>query len=774
MTIFDSAVSSLLVSQRSLTTISHNISNVNTEGYSRQRIELAAREAQFTGAGFLGKGVRTTTTTRVSNDFLINQLRSSTTAASEASAFLEMAGRLDTMLAEADTSLNISLQNFFSAVQDVNELPSSITARQVMIGEAEALVERFQFLDDRISTLSIEVQNRLNDDVNDINNIATAIAGINARVVEAIGISGGESPNDLLDQRDQMILNLSELVSVNTVEQDDGSINVFIGNGQPLVVGELSSVLGVTESYQGNYDITLADEFVNVSITDSIGGGSLGAGIGFQNEMLNPARAALGRIAIGVAETFNDQHRLGISLDGDVDTTFFSDPVASVAGLNGAPDVISATISNVTDLKASDYRLVYEGANAYILIRLSDNSATVIDTGGTWPHTTSTIDGFTITINSAGTAGDQYIIRPVIDGANNIEVQLNDPRKLAVGGPLIAAASTDSAGISTNIGNAVISAPLISRSDGVPMTAIPLTTDILLTFNAGSAAVQNNSGVSGAWTNSISNADGQNLSISVGGINILNVTQSGGVPQTITATDIDVAIAAQNTALTAAGISYTGTAVGGDLVFSRADGSTFNIDIANTFNTTGGFASADFATGTNVINNGAIAVTGTYDYTLPVPGGSFAYDPATENVGKSFTIALNANESVSFTISGFPQNGDSFVIENNTDADGDNRNGLLLSELQNTRFFDNGSATYQETYGQLVAEVGLKTRQTEINNEALSILQDQATAARESYSGVNLDEEAAELLRFQQSYTAAAQMINVADELFQSLISVFR
>ena len=189
----------------------------------------------------------------------------------------------------------------------------------------------------------------------------------------------------------------------------------------------------------------------------------------------------------------------------------------------------------------------------------------------------------------------------------------------------------------------------------------------------------------------------------------------------------------------------------------------------------GGFAGADYATGTNTIDNGAVAVAGnTFTYTVPAPGGTLAYDPATENAGKSFTIALNADESVTFTISGFPQDGDAFVITNNAGAAGDNRNGLLLGALQNAQTLINGSASYQDAYGQMVAEVGARTRQTEISSQALEVLKQQAFEARESVSGVNLDEEASNMLRFQQSYTAAAQMITVADNLFNSLIDAVR
>jgi flagellar hook-associated protein 1 FlgK len=165
------------------------------------------------------------------------------------------------------------------------------------------------------------------------------------------------------------------------------------------------------------------------------------------------------------------------------------------------------------------------------------------------------------------------------------------------------------------------------------------------------------------------------------------------------------------------------------------------------------------------------AANNRFDISSP-PGGTLAYNPATDNAGKQFTIAAAGNAT--FTISGYPQDGDGFLIQNNTGADGDNRNGLLLGGLQSNRLLLNGSATYTDTYGQLVAGVGSTTRQSEISSAALNILKEQTIEARESVSGVNLDEEAANMLKFQQAYSAAAQMISVADNLFNSLINAFR
>jgi len=642
MSILNSAISGLLAAQRSLATVSHNISNVNTPGYSRQRVDLVAREPQFTGSGYVGSGVNVSSITRISNQFITSQLRTSTTSVSEANSFLTLASRVDNMLANEETGLSPSLQKFFAAIQDVNDLPSSAASRQVLLSEAESLTARFQFLDSRLSELSKEIEIKLREDIKDINSIAESIADINTKIVAAIN-SSSNLPNDLLDRRDTLILGLAELVAVSTVEQEDGSLNIFIGKGQPLVISKNASALAISESYDGRYDIFITDGFSSSPVTESISGGSLGGLLNFQTQMLEPAKNSLGRLAIGLAQTFNDQHRLGANLDGEVNTAFFNVGVPRVIALASAPNNVTSTITDPTALTDSDYSLTFNGGNSYTLIRLGDSTTTAINTGGTSPYTTPAVDGFTMSITSGAAIGDQYIIRPTVNGASDISVLITDTKKVAVAGALKGGQVTNASGIPENIGSAVISDVNISS-----LTGIPLASNITLTFDAAN--------------------------------------------------------------------------------------NRFNIS-------------------------------------API-GGTLAYNPTTENAGKQFTIAGAGNAT--FKISGFPENGDAFVIENNTTPAGDNRNGLLLSGLQLNQELLNGSASYQDAYGELVASVGSRTRQSQVSSAALTVLLDQTIEARESMSGVNLDEEAANLLKFQQSYAAAARMISVSDNLFQSLLNAFR
>ncbi len=639
MSIQQTAISGLLSAQRGLTVVSHNISNVNTPGYSRQKVELSAREASFLGNSFIGNGVEINTITRAHDVFLTNQVRSSIAGESESSTYLSLASRIDNILADEQTGLTFSLQNFFNAVQDVTNQPSSIAARQAMISEGESLASRFQFLDARMSDITEEIRTQFNNDVRDVNSLMDGIAQVNERIVKALGQSAGAPPNDLLDMRDKMIEDLSQLVGVNIVDQNDGSVNVFIGNGQPLVLGARSSRISASESYSGHFDISLTSAFGTSNITDKIQGGSMGGALSFQNEMLEPARNSLGRLALGLADGFNSQHALGQSLDGNINQSFFSAGAPEVLPLGVAPNNVTAAITDTSVLSNSDYTLVYNGANIYTLTRNADGQTTSINTGGAALFVSAPVDGFSLSITAGAAVNDKFVIRPTINGAGDMTTIISDPRKVAVAAVLRSAVATNASGLPLNTGSADISEVDISSTAG-----LPLATTVTLTFDSA--------------------------------LNQFTVSSP--------------------------------------------------------------------------------------------PGGTLAYNPATEGTGKQFSLTSIGNAT--FTVSGEPANGDQFIIENNTNAIGDNQNGLKLSSLQTANILLGGTASYQDSYGQLVAEVGVATRQSQISNAALSALRDQAFSSRDSVSGVNLEEEAGNMLKFQQAFQAAAQMVSTADRLFQTLM----
>lgn len=533
------ALSGLAAFQRSLETTSHNISNVNTDGYTRQRTELAARPAQFTGAGYIGKGVNISNISRNYDQFVTNQLRSSTSTFGEVDKFHSLSSQIDNIIADEHTGLSPALKSFFNAVNEVANDPSSIPARQVMITESELMSQHFNTMNARFLDIRSQVNNDLGLMVDDINSIASTLADLNVKIVADIGqASGQQLPNDVLDQRDYLLSQLSEKIDVSVVYQQNGSANVFIGKGQALVLGagfsKLSVASATTDPLRKEIHMSGQD------VSKQLSGGELSGYLRFRDEVLDPTQQQLGLLAAGMAVEFNELHKQGFDLNGvaGVDLFGFGTPEIPVVDLVSAVggSVTATYKTSAANLEATDYQIDITGVGptAFTITRMSDNSTV-----------TAASVGFNLAFTGVATVGDSYFVRPTYKAATNITSQISDPRE----------------------------------------------------------------------------------------------------------------IAASQTAAT-------------------------------------------------------------------VPG--------------------------------------------------DNRIALQLADLQSQSTLLGGKATFSETYGQLISSVGTQTHAARVSRSAQDVLLSQAQKARESISGVNLDEEAANLIKFQNSYQAAAQAISVASTLFDTLIGAVR
>lgn len=626
--------SALLSLQRAISTTGHNIANVNTEGFSRQRVEFAALEPQNTGVGFIGSGVTIAAITRSFDQFLAGDVRDRSASATGAQTLADLSGRVDDILANPDTGLGPALDAFFAAVQDVANNPGSIPERQVLLGQANVLADRFQYLDQRFQSLDQESNARIESSVNEINAFASSIGELNERIVQAN--TTGSDANDLLDARDQLLNRLSELVGVTAVPQSDGAVNVFIGNGQSLVVGTQSSQLVTFTDPQDvtRLNVGVAGLAAPTDIGGFLSGGELGAVLEFRGDILDGARGQLGLVATGIAQTFNDQQQLGLDLNGNFGVEFFTplEPAISQARSNTGTGDISASITDVGGLTGASYSLRFDGTN-YTLTNLDTNASQT----GAGP--TFAVDGVSLTVTGAPAAGDSFVIAPVDRAASLIEVNISDPRLIAAAGPLRSTTSL------ANAGSATLTE--LSTND---VSGLPLAGNVTLSFDPDALGV--------------------------------------GVPG---------------------------------------------------FNVTG------------------------------IAGGPIAYDPATDANGVDVTLG-----GFSFRLEGVPEDGDSFTVANNFDGSGDNRNMLALADLQRERNLLGGTASYQDAYASLVANVAIKGQQAASNADTEGALLQQARASLNGSQGVNLDEEAANLLRYQQAYQAAAQVIAVADEVFQTLLNATR
>lgn len=634
MGIFNVAVSGLNAAQVGILTTSHNIANASTEGYSRQQIFQTTNTPMFTGAGYIGQGTNVETIRRVYSQQLNEQVLSAQTGVAEMDSYKSQIDQIDNLLADPSAGLSPALSSFFSAVQEMAANPASIPARQAMLSTSQSLVARFQAIDQRMTEIRTGVNGQITSEVTAINSYAQQIAEINQRIILAQAAGPNQPANDLLDQRDQLITDLNKKIRATTITQSDGTYSVFIGNGQPLVVGTLNATMHAVAAPDDPERIIVALQAPTgntVNMPDSmLTGGELGGLIAFRSASLDAAQNALGRIALTLATNVNDQHQLGQDLTGALGGQYFdisqAGPTVRANANNAVPSQLpTATISNVGNLTASDYRLSYNGTN-YTLLRLSDNTS---QTYATLPQT---VDGVTIAAGSwTPVAGDSFLIQPTRAGATNLALAISDPRAIAAAAPIRT------------------SAALANTGTG---------------------------------------------SVSAGTVNV-PPPPNANLQQAVT-------------------ITFTS---------------------ATTFNVAG--------TGTG--NPSGVAYTA---------GGNITYN--------GWTIQ----------ISGTPAAGDVFTIGPNANGVADNRNAILLGALQTQNTMEGGTATYQSAYSSIVAEAGNKARQVEITGQAQQSLLDQAKTTRDQLSGVNLDEEAANLLRYQQAYQAAAKVISIAGTLFDQILAL--
>ncbi|MFO1435233.1 MAG: flagellar hook-associated protein FlgK [Gammaproteobacteria bacterium] len=623
--IFNIGVSALLATQRALSTVGHNISNANTAGYSRQRVEMSARDPQATGAVYYGKGVEVTDVSRSADAFLTKQVQLSATSYEQTNTYLELASQLNNMLADAKAGTSSAMTDFFDGIQQLSTQPASVPSRQALLGTANTLISRFKDQVSRMDDINTAINTKIADQVNRVNDLADSIAEINRTISLASGRTGFDSANDLIDRRDQMVLELSKITGVKTFLQDDGAMNVMIGDGISLVTGstraKLTTVTNPLDASRTEIGYVVGGASSN--ITAQMNSGEMGGTLNFRDELLDPTRNALGRLAATLGMTFNKQHRDGMDMTGALGGDFFTVPSPTITAASGNTGTVSLAFdsANVGNLTTSDYTLTYNGTN-WQLYRDSDQTTQTLTGAGPF-----SVDGLTITVGTAPAAGDSYRLQPTRYVARDIKLAINNVSQIAAATPVQSSASL------ANLGTASISSPTI--------------------LNVGNAAL-----------------------------------------------------------LTTANI-----------VFDNPP---------TTYKVNGG-ASVAYTSGANISVNGW-----------------------------------------QVQISGSPKAGDTFTVQSNSGGVGDNGNLLQLAKLQSKGILDSGTSTYGDAYGSLVGNVGAVTRQNEASATALKTLLDNAVSSQQAVSGVNLDEEAADLLKFQQAYQAAAQVISIGNSVFDELLNAVR
>jgi len=457
----------MLAFQRALQMTGHNIANANTPGYSRQVAEFSTRIGQSAGFGYIGGGTQITTIKRIYDAMLGEQLRTSTSGQARYSVMNTLASRLDTMLADPNTGLSTGLQSFFGALQDVANDPSSTPARQALLADANGVAQRFHSLDQRLAETEKEVNQRISLAVADINRLASSIAEVNDQIARASGISG-QPANDLLDRRDVLVRDLAAQVSVSTALQDDGTLSVFIGSGQTLVIGTSAKQLAVrgSEFDPTRLEVTYQGSSGNIQLDSNLTGGTLGGLLDFRRQMLDPSRQSLGQTAVAFVHSFNEQHRSGMDLRGALGGDFFGidSPDILHSASNTGSGTVSATVSDLSTFTGEDYILQFDGA-AYSLTRASNGQPVAMSGSGTLADP-FVAGGMSMTVGGSAAAGDRMMIRGAVNAAGSINTLISDPQAIAMAAPTRTSASIG------NIGDASISpATVVDRNDPALLTS---------------------------------------------------------------------------------------------------------------------------------------------------------------------------------------------------------------------------------------------------------------------------------------------------------------
>lgn len=671
-------LSGLRSTQNALTVTGHNIANVNTPGYSRQEAIQQTNIAQYSGSGYIGSGSQTVDVRRLASDFLTSQVRTANSQNSELQTFKSQISQLDGLLSDSTTGITPAMQKFFATLQTAAQDPSSVPAREAVLAQAQGLTKSFNTLYDQIDKQNGQINDQLTALTGQINSLAKSVGSLNDAIARST--AAGAAPNDLIDSREQAIKQLSSLVGLQVVSQDDGSLNLFVGTGQPLVVGSNVSSLSAQPGNDdpSRYQVTLTAGSTSQIVTSQLNGGEMGGLLSYRDTALDHAYNSLGQLALTLTDTVNKQLGQGLDLAGNAGSPLFSDvnggQSTGLRVLGRSTNFGSATatlsITDTSKLNPSDYRLDFDGTN-FKALRVSDSTNITVTRSGTDPVTLSFADasgtdqGFKVQFTAAelakAQAGDVFSLQPTRRGAAQMSVDLDQSSQLGFAGTAKASSTTN------NRGTGAITQPDL-KSAPSPVNTADLgrlfgSTGLKLTFGSATG------------------------------------TLTGTLP-------------------TGATLSYISPSTTG-----LTSGQTNTLRL---------------------------------QYTDPTTNNSYSYD---------------------FNISGVPQDGDSFTLGTNNGAVSDNRNALNLVALQTKSTmggYGTTGTTYSNAYGGLVERVGTLTAQVRVDSAASETVLKQSEDNRDSLSAVNLDEEAAKLVQFQQYYGASAQVIKIAQSLFDTLIGAFR
>ncbi|MGF0236707.1 flagellar hook-associated protein FlgK [Rhodococcus sp. IEGM1300] len=684
MSLLNIGMSGLAASQSSLATTGNNIANADTAGYSRQQTVQGTKSSQQFGNVYIGTGTTLADVRRVYNSYLDAQLQTTTALNSDAAAYAGQVTPLDTLLSDSGTGLNGALTKFFASVQNVNAKPGDDASRQLLLSDTQALAARFNSMSTQLNAQNTSINGNLTNMADQVNKLAATVAQLNQKITE-ISSSGGQ-PNELLDARNETVRQLSTFTGAQVVERD-GNLDIYLGSGQPLVMGNTVNKLEVVPGKDdpNRLALQLNRGSSTIDITSIMTGGEIGGLLRYRSTVLDPAMNELGRVALVVADQMNSIQAQGIDKNGNFGSNLFNsiNSAAQMAqrsiasGNNTGTGNVDVSIEDSGKLTINDYKVTFTSATDYTVQRLPDNTSMGSYSTATPPA--PVIDGFKMNFTGTPAAGDTFKITPTRNAAGNIKIEMTDAKSLAIAAPLGAEIAAGGSGTLT-----------------IPASGQPkLTTQFDIYDSATATAMQN------------------------------------GLKNS---TPVKVLFGA---------VSADGTSQAYQFLDAKG----------------------------GVISSGTIKPGENNTLSLSIPltdaSGAPINDPGPPIVQRTAQFDM--------TVAGAPGNGTAINVTLSQPGTLDNRNGTALAGLQTAQTVDTGSSSkgisLTDAYGKLVEGVGAKAAQGKLDSAATTAILANAKGARDSLSGVDLDEETGNLVKYQQYYTASSQIIKAAQEIFSTLIN---
>jgi flagellar hook-associated protein 1 FlgK len=471
--IFSIGLSGLAAAQWGLTTTSNNISNASTTGYTVENPVYAEASGQYTGAGYMGGGVSSVTVARNYSQYLSTELNNAQSTSSALTTNYSMASQLNNLIGSPTAGISTAITAYFTGLQNVANDPSSLATRQGAMSAAQTLASQITATGAQYDQLRQTVNQQLTTTVNQINGYSKQIADLNAQIANASG--QGQPPNQLLDQRDQAVADLSKAVGVSVVQGANG-YSVFMSSGQPLVVSNQSFDLGTKVSsgdpseldvtYNGLAGTTPATtQYLSSSV---LSGGTVGGLLTFRSQTLDPAQAQLGAVATSFVNQVNSQNTLGLDLSANVGGNLFSVAAPTVYSnlQNTGTSTLSVAFANGSQPTAGDYTLSYNGTT----YTLTDNaSGSTIGTSTALGAGSVTIGGLALTLSGTMNSGDSFTIQPTRGALNSFALATSNTSAIAAASPVLVSTST------TNTGTGTVTQGTVSAGYTLPATPLTLT-----------------------------------------------------------------------------------------------------------------------------------------------------------------------------------------------------------------------------------------------------------------------------------------------------------